>query len=110
MGPSKQSLLPIGLFMKHPSITTSKKHSLLAKKNEPKKFKPRVDKKLAKKLSEEQDIIRGAEKWRHFLEEKGIEDVDSCRCDILYQANGEAPDPHTPYIHIEDTEDMGNVH
>ena len=105
MGPSKQSLLSIQMFMKHPSRTTSLKHTKLAKKNEPKKFKPRVDKKAAKRLSDEEDIARGAEKWRHFLEEKGIEDVTSCRCDILCQANGDAPDPHAPYSHVEDTDD-----
>ena len=105
MGPSKQSLLPLHKFMKHPSRTISAKHSKLSKKNEPKKFKPRVDKKAAKRLSDAEDVVRGAEKWRYFLQEKGIEDVTSCRCDILYQANGEAPDPHAPYSHVEDNDD-----
>jgi hypothetical protein len=97
MAPSKQSLLSLSLFVKDPSKATIKKHKKLTKKlvNEPKKFKPRVDQKALARIAEEKDMIRGADKWRYFLQQIGVEDVEGYRCDILYQSNGEAPDPHT---------------
>jgi hypothetical protein len=90
MAPSKQALLPLGLFMKNPSKTSKKKHVSLEKKNKPKKFKSRVDKRAAKRLAEEQDKIKEAEKWQHFLEE-----------------NDDHPAPNAPYNNNSDdnTED-----
>jgi hypothetical protein len=84
------------MFVKDPSKATIKKHKTLTKKlvDEPKKFKPRVDHKALRRIAEEKDIIRGAAEWRYFLQEIGVEDVEGYRCDILYQSNGEAPDPH----------------
>lgn len=102
MAPSKQSLLPLGMFVKDPNKATIKKHKTLTKKLEPKKVKPRVDHKAQKRVAEEKDIIRGAAQWRYFLQEIGVEDVEGYRCDILYQSNGEAPDPHA---FVEEEED-----
>jgi hypothetical protein len=92
------------MFVKNPSKATIKKHKSLLKKSlpEPTKFKPRVDLKKQQRIAEEEDIIRGAAKWRYFLEQIGVEDVDGYRCDILYQSNGEAPDPHA---FVEEEED-----
>ena len=104
MAPLKQSLLSLSTFVKDPSKATIKKHKKLTTKidNEPKKFKPRVDHKAIQRIAEEKDIARGAAMWRYFLQEIGVEDVDGYRCDILYQSNGEAPDPHA---FIEEEED-----
>jgi hypothetical protein len=92
---SKQSLLSLGLFIKNPSNATKKKHATLVKKCQalPKKRKTRVDKKAAQRIAEEQDLICGAGKWRDFLLAIGMKDAERFRCDILYQSNGEAPDP-----------------
>jgi hypothetical protein len=100
MGPSKQSLLPIGLFMKEPTLATKKKHDKLQKKSSgppAKIWKPRVDKKAVQRIAEEQALITGAQGWRDFLEAKGVQDPSSFRCDILFLSNGDAPDPNAPY-------------
>lgn len=101
---SKQGVLPLHMFCKNPSKSTTKKHASLEKKitAKPKPSKPRVDKKAAKRIAEEADLIRGAEKWHDFLEKIGIEDPASFRCDILYQSNGDAPDPQ---VYLKEKED-----
>lgn len=48
-------------------------------------------------MAEADDLIRGANAWRDFLAAKGVKNPSSYRCDILYQSNGEAPDPDSPY-------------
>lgn len=97
MAPAKQSLLPLGMFVKQPSKATKKKHRTLQKRMAPpppKLHKVRIDKAAVKRRSEQEDVIRGAEKWRYFLQEIGVDDVARFRCDVLYLSNGEAPDPH----------------
>lgn len=110
MGPSKQSVLPIGMFMKNPKLSTKKKHSKLEKKalGVYTKRKPFVDKKKEQRLKDEKEIADGADGWRRHLQRAGDADADTFRTDIMYQAYGPAPDPHTGH-YSNDHQDENHV-
>jgi hypothetical protein len=95
MAPSKQSLLPLGLFMKNPKPSTKKKHTKLERSalGLPTSYekKPYVDKKREQRIKEEKRIAEGAEQWRRHLEMSGVPNPESIRLDILYLSNGPAP-------------------
>lgn len=85
--PAKQALLNIASFVPDPSKTLVKKHKRLAKKLAA-VGRPKVDKVVKKRLEEEKAAAEGTEKWRVFLYEAGIQDVDSCQPYLLYLSNG----------------------
>ena len=98
MGPlkTKQSLLPIGGFFQQASAATLKKHKKLVAKLRPKPpKKPKVDKKRQERLAREKAEIAGAEGWKKFLQESGVEQVECFRTDLLFQSHGNAPDAHS---------------
>jgi hypothetical protein len=100
MAPSKQSVLPLGMFFKNAKSSTKKKHTKLERKSlglpsfSKKAF---VDKKREQRIKEEKVISEGAEGWRLHLERAGDTDADTFRTDIMFQAYGRAPDPITGY-------------
>jgi hypothetical protein len=93
---TKQGLLPIEGFFKHPSASTLKKHKSLQKKLVPKPTtmkKPRVDKRKQERLAEEKLLLKGAEGWKQFLQHSGVQEVERFRTDILFLVHGDAPNP-----------------
>jgi hypothetical protein len=100
MAPSKQSVLPIGMFFKNPKVSTKKKHTKLERKSlglSSASKKPFVDKKREARIKEENKLSEGAEGWRRHLERAGDPEADTCRTDIMFQAYGPPPDPITGY-------------
>jgi hypothetical protein len=98
---NKQSLLPLGTFIKNPKKDTVTKHKLLAigcDMPTTKRSKPFVDKRKAARIAEEKRIAIGAEGWRYFLEQRRFENFEErFEFDIMFQVYGDAPDPHTLY-------------
>jgi hypothetical protein len=97
---SKQSLLPLGMFVKNPKVSTKKKHTKLERKSQglsETRKKPFVDKKREQRIKEEKDLAEGSEGWRRHLVRAGDPDADFSRTDIMFQAYGPAPDPITGY-------------
>ena len=102
MAPIKQSLLPLGMFVKTPKLSTTKKHAKLERKSlglPATRQKPFVDKKREQRIHDEKVIAEGAEGWRRHLERAGDPDANSFRTDIMFEAYGPAPDPETGYRH-----------
>ena len=97
MARSKQSLLPLALFVKQPKLSLKKKHRKLEKKSlgipPPYRGSRFVDKKRNQRIKEEERVAKGAEQWRLFLEKEGVQNPETMRLDILFLSNGPAPDP-----------------
>ena len=92
----KQTLLPLGMFVKNPKVSTKKKHKKLERRSECRhaiRKKPFVDKKRQQRIQEEKDLAEGAEGWRRYLDRSGDPDADTTRTDIMFQAFGPAPNP-----------------
>ena len=93
---TKKSLLPIGGFSQQASALTLKKHKKLVAKLGPKPpKKPKVDKKRQERLAREKAEIDGAEGWKKFLLDSGVQQVERFRTDLLFQSNGPAPEAHS---------------
>ena len=91
---TKQSLLPIGQFFKQPSVSTITKHKKIeAKHHIPKK--PRVDRKKQERPAREESLMKGAEGWKHFLQESGVMNVKRFNHEILFMVHGDAPRTHS---------------
>jgi hypothetical protein len=100
MAPSKQSVLPIGMFFKNPKVATKKKHTKLERKSlgvTATRKKPFVDKRREERIKEEKELAEGAEGWRLHLQRSGDPDANNCRTDIMFQAYGPPRDPITGY-------------
>lgn len=100
MAPRKQALLPLGMFVKNPTVSTKKKHTKLEKKAlglTLNKKKPFVDKKREQRVKEEKELAEGAEGWRRHLQRAGDPEADTCRTDIMFQAYGPPRDECTGY-------------
>ena len=106
MAPSKQSLLPLDLFVKKPKLSLKNKHKKLEKKSlgisQPYRGNRFVDKKRNERIKEEQRVAQGAEKWRLFLETEGVQNPETMRLDILFLSNGPAPDHSFPHDEEKD--------
>jgi len=119
MAPSKQSVLPIGMFFKNPKVSTKKKHNKLERKSlglPSTKKKPFVNKKREQRIKEEKLIAESAEGWRRHLKRAGDTEANSFRTDIMFQAYGPAPDPVTGYSngfedenHVDFPEESHNI-
>jgi hypothetical protein len=111
MAPSKQTLIPLGLFVKNPKVSTTKKHLKLERKAnslpQSTRKKPFVDKKRERRIKEEKAIANGAEGWRRHLQKSGHHDADTFRTNIMFQAYGPAPDPSSIGKYHDDN-DTGN--
>jgi hypothetical protein len=102
MAPIKQSLLPLGMFVKTPKLSTKKKHAKLERKSlglPATRKKPYVDKKREQRIKDEKVTADGAEGWRRHLERAGDTDANIFRTDIMFEAYGPAPDPETGNLH-----------
>jgi hypothetical protein len=98
MGPkkTKQGLIPIGGFFPQASILTLNKHKKLVAKLRPKPpKKPKVDKIKQERLAREKAEIDGAESWKKFLQDSGVQHVQRFRTDLLFLAHGNAPEAHS---------------
>ena len=98
---SKQSLLPLGMFVKNPKLSTKKKHTKLERKSMGLsticKKKSIVEKKIQERINKEKELAEGAEGWRRHLERAGDPEADTCRTDMLFLAYGPPRDPITGY-------------
>ena len=99
MAPSKQSVLPLGMFFKNAKASSKKKHLKLERKSlgVTSTKKTFVDKKKQQRIKEEKELAEGAECWHHHLESLGDPEADTSRTDILFQAYGLPFDPITGY-------------
>ena len=95
----KQTLLPLGLFMKNPRKSTLKAHAKIEEKNGIVKSPARPTKKKRstereqQRLKEEKEIFEGGEAWRLYMVAKGFAEVEQHNPSLLFQIYGPAPDP-----------------
>ena len=96
---SKQTLIPMGLFMKNPRKSTLKAHAKIEEKNGIVKPPARQTKKKRstereqQRLKEEKEIFEGGEAWRLYMVAKGFAEVEQHNPSLLFQVYGPAPDP-----------------
>jgi hypothetical protein len=109
---TKQTLLDLGTFVPDPSKSLLKKHKKLEKQfsgTGPRRTTAFVDKKKQKRIAEAEAVRVGSEKWREFLVESGVEDVDRFRTDILFLSNGRnGPLAFHADCELEDSSDGGD--
>jgi hypothetical protein len=88
---SKQSLLCMSTFIKKASTSTLTKHKRLENGMNPKavvRKTPWVDKKRQERLARELAERDGTKRWRSFLENSGVEDVERFDLDLLHKVHG----------------------
>lgn len=91
---TKQSLLPIGTFIKNPKKDTVVKHKLLAIGCDMplnKRKKSKVDKVEQKRRAEEKELKEGAAGWLAYFIRNNSEDPTGYNTELMYQMHGNAP-------------------
>ena len=110
---TKQTLIPIGSFVKNPTRKLTKKHEKLSKKNEedskpkPIKMSGWLKKELAQKKKQQEEREKFVQEWRDWLEDKRITaNLDPSQ---LYDAHGRAPkldqDENDVFLSSDDDEE-----
>jgi hypothetical protein len=88
---SKQSLLSMSTFLKKASASTLTKHKRLENGMNPNavvRKTPWVDKKRTERLARELVERDGIKRWRSYLENSGVEDVERFDLDLLHKVHG----------------------